>query len=226
MTRGAHFLMTHGTRFYPDYPHQDFPKRTRGALLLSGLPQGEAHDTHKHHIRTTAISHPDDRHILSGYVFVRIVDWSKQVLHVISTACHGPCSATYRVKGQEWSDGKSLPMISDSRGASHDLCQPPVGWWWPCHHLEASWQAKNLPTIKERNKTPKCYIYGPSHKEEGKLAIPSTKANWFISLTMADKTIGGCVRTPCPDAFCRNDWTRNLYWLRSCVHPFGNYVDH
>ena len=43
---------------------------------------------------------------------------------------------------------------------------------------------------------------------------------------MADKIIGGCVRTPCPDAFCRNDWTRNLYWLRSCVHPFGNYVDH
>ena len=43
---------------------------------------------------------------------------------------------------------------------------------------------------------------------------------------MADKTIGGCVRTPCPDAFCRNDWTRTLYWLRSCVHPFGNYVDH
>ena len=43
---------------------------------------------------------------------------------------------------------------------------------------------------------------------------------------MADKIIGGCVRTPCPDAFCRNDWTRNLYWLRSYVHPFGNYVDH
>ena len=43
---------------------------------------------------------------------------------------------------------------------------------------------------------------------------------------MADKTIGGCVQTPCPDAFCRNDWTRNLYWLRSCIHSFGNYVDH
>ena len=27
----------------------------------------------------------------------------------------------------------------------------------------------------------------------------------ILSLTMADKTIGGCVRTPCPDAFCRND---------------------
>ena len=43
---------------------------------------------------------------------------------------------------------------------------------------------------------------------------------------MADKTIGGCVQTSCPDAFCRNDWTRTLYWLRSCFHPFGNYVDH
>ena len=31
-------------------------------------PKEEAHDTRKHHIRTTAISHPNDRHILSGYV--------------------------------------------------------------------------------------------------------------------------------------------------------------
>ena len=68
MTRGTHLLMTRGTRFYPDYPHPDFPKKTRGALLLSGLPQGEAHDTLKHHTQTTVISHPDDRHILSGYV--------------------------------------------------------------------------------------------------------------------------------------------------------------
>ena len=44
------------------------PKETRGALLLFGLPQGEAHDTRKHHIRMIVISHPDDRHILSGYV--------------------------------------------------------------------------------------------------------------------------------------------------------------
>ena len=44
------------------------PIETRGALLLSGLPQGEAHDTHKHHIRTIVMSHTDDRHILSGYV--------------------------------------------------------------------------------------------------------------------------------------------------------------
>ena len=45
------------------------PKETRGALLLFGLPQGEAHDTRKHHIRTIVISHPDDRHIPSGYVY-------------------------------------------------------------------------------------------------------------------------------------------------------------
>ena len=42
------------------------PKETCGALLLSGLPQGEAHDTRKHHIRTTDISYPD--------MFVQIVD--------------------------------------------------------------------------------------------------------------------------------------------------------
>ena len=72
------------------------------------------------------------------------------------------------------------------------------------------------------------YIYQPSHKEEGKLDIPSKRpTDLSFSLTMANKTIGGCVRTPHPDAFCRwNDWIKNLYWLRSCVHPFGNYVDH
>ena len=31
-----------------------FPKRTCGALPLSGLPQGEAHGTHEHHTRTIA----------------------------------------------------------------------------------------------------------------------------------------------------------------------------
>ena len=71
--------MTRGTDFYPDQLHPDFPKRTRGALLLSGLLQGEADDIRKHHIQMTAISHPYDRHILSGYV-VQIVDQSKQVL--------------------------------------------------------------------------------------------------------------------------------------------------
>ena len=44
---------------------------------------------------------------------------------------------------------------------------------------------------------------------------------------MANKIIGGCVRTPCPDAFCRNnDWIKNLRVLRSRVLPFGNYVEH
>ena len=42
------------------------PKETRGALLLSGLPQGETHDTRKHYIRTTDIPYPN--------IFVRIVD--------------------------------------------------------------------------------------------------------------------------------------------------------
>ncbi|RVX01432.1 hypothetical protein CK203_017588 [Vitis vinifera] len=58
--------MTHDTHSHPDQPHPDFPKSIRGAPLLSGLPQGEAHDTHKHNIRTTATTHPNDRHTLSG----------------------------------------------------------------------------------------------------------------------------------------------------------------
>ena len=40
-------MVTRGTHYHPDCPHPDFPKNARGALLLSGLPQGETHDTHK-----------------------------------------------------------------------------------------------------------------------------------------------------------------------------------
>ncbi|RVW14562.1 hypothetical protein CK203_083885 [Vitis vinifera] len=35
---------------------------------------------------------------------------------------------------------------------------------------------------------------------------------------MADKTIGGCVRTPRPDAFCSERLNQELYWLRSWPH--------
>ena len=56
MTRDTYFLMTRDTHSHPDYPYSDFPKSTRGALLLFGLPQGETHDTHKHNIRTTRIA--------------------------------------------------------------------------------------------------------------------------------------------------------------------------
>ena len=144
MTRDTYFLVTRGTYSHPDYPirisprvhvarfsYPDFlrEKHTTLANITSGRSS--------YHIRTTDISYSD--------MFVRIIDWSKQVLHVIITACHGPRSATCRVRSQEWSDGKSLPTISDSCGASHHLCQPPYEWWWPCHHLEASWQAKISP---------------------------------------------------------------------------------
>ena len=100
----------HVARF--SYPDSLKERHTTLTNITSGqLPQ---------HIRTTDIHYPG--------MFVRIINWSKQVLHIIATACHGPRSATCRVKWQEWSDGKSLPTISDSRSNYHDLCQPPVGW--------------------------------------------------------------------------------------------------
>ena len=88
------------------------------------------------HIRTTDIHYPD--------MFVWIIDWSKQVLHIITTACHDPHLAICRVKGQDEVTishvPRSLHMIT-----YHDLCQPPVGWWWPYHHLVSSWQHKISP---------------------------------------------------------------------------------
>ena len=84
---------------------------------------------------------------------------------------------------------------------------------------------KYLPTIKEGNKASGT-IYMNLHTKRKVSLLYLKKANWLISLSMADKTIGGYVRTPCPDAFCRCDWIKNLYRLRSYVHPFGNYMDH
>ena len=53
-THATHLMVTRDTHYHPDHPHPDFPKSAHGALLLSGLPQGEIHDTHKHNIRTTS----------------------------------------------------------------------------------------------------------------------------------------------------------------------------
>ena len=122
--------------------------------LISGPPQGSSNDACKHrisgrlprYIRMTNIVHPD--------IMVRIIDWSKQVSHVITTACQGPRSTTCRVKGQDEVTTSHFPrplhMIT-----CHDLWQPhhlprslsklPVGWWWPCHHLVSSWQHKIFP---------------------------------------------------------------------------------
>ena len=123
----------------------------------------------------------------------------------------------------------SLPTISDSSVTYHGFWQPPVGWRWPCCLQVSSWQnIKYLLTINERNSTLGT-IYKPSHEEEGNLLIPKKRPTdlYLPLLTMANKIIGGCIRTPYPDVFCRyNDWIKNLYGLRSRVHPFGNYVEH
>ncbi|KAL6346561.1 hypothetical protein AAG906_000179 [Vitis piasezkii] len=93
--------MTRGTHSHLGYPHSDFSKNTRGALLLSGLPQGEAHDTHKHNIRTTSTTHLDDRHMLSGSLTE-----VKQVLHVITTAYRRP--SIWQLRGSPGTRGLNI----------------------------------------------------------------------------------------------------------------------
>ena len=104
--------------FPQEYTWRDSPIRTLSKEMHTTLTNIIS-ERSSYHIRTTDISYPD--------MFVWIINWNKQVLHAIITTCHDPHSATCRVKGQEWSDGKSLPTISDSHGASNDLYQPPVG---------------------------------------------------------------------------------------------------
>ena len=89
-------LRVHVALSYPDSLRE---RHTTLTNITSGQPP--------HRIRTTDIYYPD--------MLVQIIDWSKQVLHVITTSCYGPRSATCRVKGQKWNDGKSLLTISDSR---------------------------------------------------------------------------------------------------------------
>ena len=160
-------MVTHGTHYHPDHPHLD----THDAPLISGLPQGSSNDTYEHktsgrlsqYIRMTNIGHPD--------MMVRVIDWNKQVLHVITTACHGPRLATCRVKGQDevttsyfsrsphmitshdyltWSpptitSHDHLPRSLTTASPTTISVKPPVGWWWPYHHLVSSWQHKISP---------------------------------------------------------------------------------
>ena len=101
---------------FTSYP--DRLKEVQTTLVSIEHPNG----FHKY-IRMTSISHPS--------IIVRIIDWSKQVLHVITTACHGP-----RPPPAKWRDKRkwqqvtshdhftwSPTTISDSRITYHDLCQ-------------------------------------------------------------------------------------------------------
>ena len=70
----------------------------------------------------------------------------------------------------------------------------------PQHHHD---KPKSLPTIKG-DRTPDT-IKGPHIMKEGKRSCPTEKdpkENTQKALEIkANKTIGGCVQTPCPDIF-------------------------
>ena len=139
-------------------------------------------------------------------MIVRVIDWSKASLTRYHNNLSWPTFRHLQSEGTRWSDNKSLPAIISHDG-QHKISP---------HH----WRGEQSFWY---------YIYKSSHKGEDKFweILSKRSTDLSLSLTMADKTIGGCVRTPRPDAFCRwDDWIKNLYWLRSCVHPFGNYVDH
>ena len=99
------------------------PQEDTWRAPLFGLPQGKAHGTCEHHIQTVAYPYPD--------MLSRSLTKVSKPYYVIPTACHSLRSAACRAKRQEW-----------WQVASHDLRQSSIGWWWPCHHLEASWRVK------------------------------------------------------------------------------------
>ena len=89
--------MTRGTYFYPDYPH---PDTWRASPIRTSSGRSTRH---------SQTSHLDDRHITSGRptypIWICLSGSLTKVsksYYVISTACHGPRSATYKMKRQEW----------------------------------------------------------------------------------------------------------------------------
>ena len=173
--------MTRGTHYHPDHPHPDFPKSTRGAPFLSGLTQGEAHDTHKYNIRTTATAHPDDRHTLSGYVCPD--HWLRKAsLAGYHNSLPWPTSRHLQSERTRWSDNKSLPTIT-----SHDRL--PRSLSATCKVMmvlpppSVIMTTQNISPPLKKSQSFWYYIYQPSHKEEGKLAIPSKRAT---NLSLSD----------------------------------------
>ena len=67
----------------------------------------------------------------------------------------------------------------------------------PQHHHD---QPKSLPTIKEDRASNTIKDFHTM--KEGKLSYPKKEDRLNIR-KKTNKTIGGCVRTPCPDVFCR-----------------------
>ena len=82
---------------------------------------------------------------------------------------------------------------------------------------------KSLPTIKEGSRTSDTIKKG-LHAKRKVSYLTQKKGNRLILWAMANKTIGGCVRTPCPDNFCRIDWARNHPWLKARVPLASTWI--
>ena len=119
--------MSYATRRYPEQLHPDSP-RGYVAAPLSGLPQGEAHDTREHHTPDDSISYLD---MLSG----SLTKVSKPC-YVIPPACYSPYSVALR--WCVWTPcpdifcmaSKELSSISDCFGDQKPIKTPKLDTIW------------------------------------------------------------------------------------------------
>ena len=105
---------------------------------------------------------------------------------------------------------------------SHHLWQPSAGQWWLYHHHD---KPKSLPTIK-RDKAPDT-IKNPHTVKEGKCSCPKEedpRENKEMLEIKANKTIGGCVRTPCTDIFCRLNKAGTIFSWWNISHNISQMV--
>ena len=106
--------------------------------------------------------------------------------------------------------------------------KPPVGWWWPCHHLVSSWQHKISPHHQRRNQSFWYYIYQPSHKEKGKLTIPRKRPT-DLSLSLwpwLTKPSEGASRHPVwtPLAGGATESRTYISWDRASIHLATTWI--
>ena len=179
----------------------------------------------------TVTSHPDDRHITSGRPTYTIRICLSGSLTKVSKSCtslqQSAIAHVHVPPPAEWKDRnevttKSLPTnlwqprrLPRSLSAARRVMMalPP---------LSGIMTSQNISLPLKREQCFWYYTYMNLHtKKKVSLRYPVKDQLIYLSYHGWQNH-----RRVHPDAFCRNNWTRNVYWLRSCVHPFGNYVDY
>ena len=160
-------------------------------------------------------------------MIVRVIDWSKASLTRYHNSLPWPTFRHLQSEGTRWSDNKSLPTI-----ISHDHL--PRSLSTACRVMMALpppsviMTTQNISPPLKKNQSFWYYIYQPSHKEEGKLAIPSKRSTdlspslWPWLTKPSEGVSGHPIRTP----FAGGTTKSRTYigWDRASIHLATTWI--